>query len=1653
MFTINGSLMTVGPDNELPIDCTYDYEKYCNRLIIQSPTDINDINEIPKIEDLSPFKNKILNNNVLYSLDQYRNTKHSYFFDGEYSYLKINSDNILLNGIFTISFWMFTQIGTLSNNYPRTLFHVGEINTPITGLSLKLSANNTTFSPNLSLFICDNKRDYCAITGTIDVVDGKWHNITVTRNKSNKINLFIDGKQQTSNLTFDKNLTISTDSCLLIGTYDYNKGFYKGFIDDFYILSGICEYESDFNPSSLNHTVPPDSEFDYSGNVVHVKINESVSKFDLLAYNIASRSFVLADATNLNKMPARAIALEEGKQFDVIKALTYGTVISHKSKFKMDQNEIVNMSEYSKNSNDTEIVSIKSTVADSSIKYSGSSSALPTDMKLVNLFKTSDTRNNKSSFTWNPQNRYCVKDLYSWFKIRLNEPKLVKSYSIRGSGITHESPVNFKIKGSKDNINWILLDSPIELTWNAYELKKFRIDDNTEEYQYFEIFDISGSGLREFQLYDEQDVAIIPNFDRQFLTISSDGDADNCECWKVSDGELTTYWTPSENKLSGELIFDFGFKYDSRIFDYVTVDGLSITVNNTDTNNQFFVPRVFRLDGSNNNISWETLYYFDEPSENCPWTTYGDRVEFNLTSQTHYRYYKLIFEQCQIIGTGDLPQPFKICAIELLNNGKNIIPINTGFVRHIPKNIKNIITITDNSPVYNLNNNPGYLFNKLLTKSSAYPNISNCSMWKILKTDKTPPYELIIDFGPNNEKICSAFEFEQVFNDNQNRIYGYPNQSLLQASNDSKTWTNISVSTSSSYNTSYIIRTIKKIKTTDSTNAYRYFKWNITSLAYISSTDGLYVQNFQLYDENDLPLIPLGENKYIYETDEYFTDFKQAEFSIDAPRNSQLTTNDYNHPSSLMNGKFSFNSTLSYSHEWCTESGADKLSPEIILNLPDSDFTLLNTQFDGYVIRTAIDNITPDSYRFPKSWIVSGWDGNSWIEIDNIIDYEFTEPNQRKQFTLSKSYSNLTKIKLEIKDTLFSSAILPPSFLSIKEFYITYKNNKLEIPFLFNNYQNCISKKYLNNLKIAATIDPTQFWEFEYSCDSHDDRIPSVSETPYIIGEQDCGRFLNLFKKYSSGWRVSDNIHKLGSLNAIDQDRTQLYEFKDSIIIKFKNIKLVSGYGILQDPIALCGKNKHLISWKLYGSNDNVNWMLLDSVSPLIEEKILESYPVVFDLKNNIKSYQYYKFESNDLGSISGIEFYESNSSIFKTNELAVSSNTKGGLSTIDDIQTYADSPSQYIQNVGYTGLSFSSAEEEYSVKFFDFNSQLTPVNSNVGEYTVTDINSGLIGHKIEDGPLVTLLCDSLYVHSKQILTVNQRCRGLRIIVRGDCVIDGTISMTNKGSFYNPSWIEDFPIITDRGTKLGTIPRYGALGGKSVINSSTDRLPDYYFSSSKIAAYRCYGKNGNPGIEGKLRQTGGGGSGAVCSGSMYTPLRSGSGGQGTCFGGGCGGGTHFETTLNSNQFNCYSAMPALNNSSSAGSGYGTSSGVYNQTGNITSSSEPAVSGSGRILSYSTLNQQLNKSAGSSGCGGLIILIVYGNLWVNIGGKIESNGSSYISPVNSWVSGGGSGGGSINIFHGGLFVNNGEILANGGVNTQLVKGGAGGDGCITIDKLK
>ena len=77
------------------------------------------------------------------------------------------------------------------------------------------------------------------------------------------------------------------------------------------------------------------------------------------------------------------------------------------------------------------------------------------------------------------------------------------------------------------------------------------------------------------------------------------------------------------------------------------------------------------------------------------------------------------------------------------------------------------------------------------------------------------------------------------------------------------------------------------------------------------------------------------------------------------------------------------------------------------------------------------------------------------------------------------------------------------------------------------------------------------------------------------------------------------------------------------------------------------------------------------------------------------------------------------------------------------------------------------------------------------------------------------------------------------------------------------------------------------------------------------------------------------------------------------------------------------------------------------------------------------------------------------MWLNLGSSITANGTAlnqYKSGATSIIGGAGSGGGSINIFYGGLFINNGLITANGGISSNIVNGGKGGDGCITIDKL-
>ena len=587
----------------------------------------------------------------------------------------------------------------------------------------------------------------------------------------------------------------------------------------------------------------------------------------------------------------------------------------------------------------------------------------------------------------------------------------------------------------------------------------------------------------------------------------------------------------------------------------------------------------------------------------------------------------------------------------------------------------------------------------------------------------------------------------------------------------------------------------------------------------------------------------------------------------------------------------------------------------------------------------------------------------------------------------------------------------------MSEFYPTYNGVKLELPRL----SSTTAAKRLNKYVVYNSIES---WELEYSSS---DNTTWANNAVHVFD-----------RDTTATWYPSQ------SETAASQMSTIFGYAKSSIVFGLKSPKRLHSYGIFLSPITLCGNGYSAINWNFYGSNDGVTWDLLHSVNPVTSDMALNSWPMIFTL-NTSKSYLMYKLDDMNGGQLHGIEFYESNN-IRKSAQLTASITDPGKLSTVTNTTLYnTENIYNNVQVIGYTGLTFATADEEYSVKYFDFDKQITPSNPSQGNVTISANTN--IGHSIVNGPMVTYLCDSLNIKNGQTLSTNVKCRGLRIIVKGDCIIDGTLSMTGKGANYSPLWMDDFPILDDYGKILGYIPRFGSLGGRTRAITSSDRLSNMWISTNQNDGTRQYGLVGVDGIDGVNRGTGGGGSGSSCSFNAAAFAKAGDGGRGSCFSGGCGGGAHYDYTMNAN--NMLAGMPGLNDGCLAGYSLSTVAYQYGATG-VGAAVNTSGPGAGPISGSGIYSGNVGATTGVSGAGGTLILIVYGNLYINLLGSIESKGS-FLTPVGN-VAGGASGGGSINIFYGGLFIKNGNISAAGGISTSTIRSGNGGDGSITINKL-
>jgi len=335
--------------------------------------------------------------------------------------------------------------------------------------------------------------------------------------------------------------------------------------------------------------------------------------------------------------------------------------------------------------------------------------------------------------------------------------------------------------------------------------------------------------------------------------------------------------------------------------------------------------------------------------------------------------------------------------------------------------------------------------------------------------------------------------------------------------------------------------------------------------------------------------------------------------------------------------------------------------------------------------------------------------------------------------------------------------------------------------------------------------------------------------------------------------------------------------------------------------------------------------------------------------------------------------------------------------------------------------------------------------------YTVANKNGSY------DGDMVMMQYSSFTVSADDTVTVDQPCRGLFIYVTGNCTINGTITMQVKGPLADPTATggSDSSAVNASGLQL---PMYVTGGSTSLSAATFDGCGTAavtavaegissgvgtIFSIARDGAAGGLGKKGggngtnaagDNGVDGTTGaaaiSTGGGGGGAGAS--RGGTIDAGDGNKGSCFGGGPGGGGSY---------------PA-NGTHSGGDGV-----VYGGAGGIGSSNPGKGAGGGAGNPGGAGDD--SGTAGGTGIGGLIWLVVGGDLTFGTSGSLDvSPASSSITggrgPASDSLSdsagGGSTGGGAIMMLYKGTLTDNTsgtiQTVAGGAANA---KGGVGGTG--------
>jgi hypothetical protein len=307
--------------------------------------------------------------------------------------------------------------------------------------------------------------------------------------------------------------------------------------------------------------------------------------------------------------------------------------------------------------------------------------------------------------------------------------------------------------------------------------------------------------------------------------------------------------------------------------------------------------------------------------------------------------------------------------------------------------------------------------------------------------------------------------------------------------------------------------------------------------------------------------------------------------------------------------------------------------------------------------------------------------------------------------------------------------------------------------------------------------------------------------------------------------------------------------------------------------------------------------------------------------------------------------------------------------------------------------------------------------------YVVTE---SLILDSTSGGDMIVKNYNNIYIDTGRTLDLYAR-KGAIIYCQGDCYISGTLSVQSRYSC-DPV-VEGVPStgirmvrFVDGGTD--TLSSSDFIGcGTTAITSETNQSGingngKIYIvtrtggsgGSARSNGESPWGTTGNNPGSSIINGTGGGDSGQSRGdqGNGGSPgiATSGAGAEGTCFSGGSGGGGCFasndSTTVNAGGGGNKTAGGGSSNGGSGGNGVTGFWGAGGGAGNPGGSPGPGAGGTGGFGEYR--------------CGGLLFLLVKGNLYVTgSGSSLDSRNGNAGS--GQYTSGGSSGGGRLVVLYG------------------------------------